>query len=181
MHDPRAVANYILDQGERCGRIFSNLALQKLLYFAHAISLVENGKPLVNGYFEAWTYGPVHPIVNKAFKSYGAAPIVGRAKAFDPVMRLEKELLPLKDSQSIAVCDRVVETLGLWSVGRLIELTHAKGGPWDHVVTSAKTSSNIGLRIPDSIIVERHLNLKVVVGDTPKPGEPYEDAPYPGK
>jgi uncharacterized phage-associated protein len=178
MHDPRAVANHILDEGEHCRTFFSNLALQKLLYFAHAISLVENKKPLVNGYFEAWRFGPVHPVVNKSFKCFGAAPIVGRATAFDPVNRIEKELQALEDSQSIEVCGRVVRTLGRLSVGRLVELSHARGGPWDHVVSSAKTSSKIGLRIPDSLIVERHVNLKVVVGDTPKPGEPYEDAPY---
>jgi Protein of unknown function (DUF4065) len=37
------------------------LELQKLLYFAHAIFLIETGDPLVYGCFEAWQYGPVHP------------------------------------------------------------------------------------------------------------------------
>ena len=41
MHDPRAVANLILDEGQRLNRPVSNVALQKLLYFAHGLHLVQ--------------------------------------------------------------------------------------------------------------------------------------------
>ena len=37
------------------------LELQKLMYFARAIFLIETDDPLVSGWFEAWQYGPVHP------------------------------------------------------------------------------------------------------------------------
>lgn len=178
MNDPRAVANYVLDEAVRQKVIITNLALQKLIYFAHAISLVERKESLVAGYFEAWRYGPVHPVVNDAFKSIGAKPILFRAKAFDPVRRIERELLPINDLDEIRICNRVVMSLGKLGVGRLVELTHARGGPWDHVVASAKTSPNLGLRIPNSVIAERHANLKVVIGNSPKPGEPHEDSPF---
>ncbi|URK89026.1 hypothetical protein LP421_15955 [Rhizobium sp. RCAM05350] len=35
-YDPRAVANLLLDEADRLGIKITNLALQKLLYFAHA-------------------------------------------------------------------------------------------------------------------------------------------------
>ena len=74
--DPRSFANLMLDEGDRLGIELTNLALQKLLYFAHGIFLNESrGKPLVSGYFEAWQHGPVRPAAYKAFKGAGARPI----------------------------------------------------------------------------------------------------------
>ena len=73
-YDPRAVANLLLDLAGNDKLDVSNLALQKLLYFAHAHFLIRTGHPLVQGGFEAWTYGPVHPAVYQAFKSAGDSP-----------------------------------------------------------------------------------------------------------
>ena len=50
----RAIANLILDEGDRIERPITNLALRKLLYFAHGLFLIERKRPLVSGYFEAW-------------------------------------------------------------------------------------------------------------------------------
>ncbi len=50
-HDPRAVANLMLEAAEEREIALTNLALQKLLYFAHALFLVEKKKPLLSGYF----------------------------------------------------------------------------------------------------------------------------------
>jgi uncharacterized phage-associated protein len=81
--DPRSVANLLLDIADAQRRPVTNLALQKLLYFAHAIFLVETSKPLVSGYFEAWQYGPVHPLVYKAFQEAADKPITSRASRMD--------------------------------------------------------------------------------------------------
>ena len=62
-YDPRSIANLLLDEADRLAINITNLSLQKLLYFAHGLSLIEDGKPLVSGYFEAWQHGPVHPLV----------------------------------------------------------------------------------------------------------------------
>jgi uncharacterized phage-associated protein len=180
MHDSRVVANYMLDQAERLNLCVSNLALQKLLYFAHAISLVERKLPLVSGYFEAWQYGPAHPTVYQSFKSSGAKPITFRARALNPVTRVESALPNLNDSEAKRICDRVISRLGRVSPGQLVDITHADGGPWHSVVNNAKTESNLGLRIPDRVIAERHAKLKVSVSSSPKTGEPDEDAPFVG-
>ena len=44
----------MLDETARSSRVVHHLALQKLLEFAHALFLIENKRPLVSGYFEAW-------------------------------------------------------------------------------------------------------------------------------
>jgi uncharacterized phage-associated protein len=59
-YDPRAVANLLLDLADRDDLAITNLVLQKLLYFAHGHFLIRTRCPLVQGGFEAWTYGPVH-------------------------------------------------------------------------------------------------------------------------
>ena len=69
----------MLDEADRSGIKVTNLALQKLLYFAHSIFLIEAKRPLVSGYFEAWQYGPVHPAAYSAFKTAGSSPIDFRA------------------------------------------------------------------------------------------------------
>lgn len=53
-YDPRAVANLLLDEADQRGTKVTNLALQKLLYFAHGIHLTQTKQPLLTGYFEAW-------------------------------------------------------------------------------------------------------------------------------
>src|SRR5260221_12006869 len=82
--DPRAICNLMLDEAQ--GRIpITNLALQKLLYFAHGIYLVKTKYPLVYGYFEAWEYGPVHPTAYAAFKAAGDQSITFRAVKQHPL------------------------------------------------------------------------------------------------
>ena len=177
MDDPRTVANYMLDVAADKNIPITNLTLQKLLFFAYAIALAERKAKLTSGYFEAWQYGPVHPTVYQAFKSAGAAPIGFRAQAFDPVRRITKPLEKLTDSFAREVCDRVIIQLGRLSAGQLVDITHAEGGPWHYVVSSAKNGANIGLRIPDHVIAERHGRLKVTVTPAPRVGEPNEDTP----
>lgn len=57
------------------GWTLSNLQAQKLLYFAQMIALGEHGRPLVEGTFEAWDLGPVHPEAYHKAKMFGAKPI----------------------------------------------------------------------------------------------------------
>jgi uncharacterized phage-associated protein len=178
MNDPRVVANYILDVASERGIQVTNLALQKLLFFAHTISLTECKADLVSGYFEAWHYGPVHPAVYQAFKAAGAGAINFRAEALDPVTRTRKPLEKLNDRPARSICDRIIIQYGRMSPGRLVDITHAHGGPWQHVVSSAKHSANIGLRIPNQVIIERCGRQKVSVTAIPRVGEPDEDSPF---
>lgn len=176
--DPRSIANLMLDEADRVGLSITNLALQKLLYFAHGFFLNETKGPLVAGYFEAWQFGPVHPVAYKAFRSSGSEPIRTRASGIDVLTGLSKPLpLPI-DPSVTRLIQQVLNSYGRLSAGRLVDISHAKNSPWHFIVDKARTSATFGLRIPDEVIIERFKHHKVSVGATPVAGEPSEDTPF---
>jgi len=128
------------------------LKLQKLLFLCHAIYLVNNGRPLVRGSFEAWKYGPVHREAYDAFKSFGAQPITDDADKFDPVTGTRKPLALPVDPEVLDVVQKVLEFHGGKSPSELVELTHAREGPWDHVVAQAANSELRRPRVRDQEI-----------------------------
>lgn len=178
-YDPRAIANLMLDEAAVRGIKITNLALQKLLYFAHGIYLTQNKRPLVSGYFEAWQHGPVHPAVYRAFKGNGAVAIEFRAVARDPLTGKSRDL-PLPTDQEVReLIEEVVRRYGKLTPGRLVDLSHAKGSPWDAVVNKARTDVAFGMRIPDNVILERFRHHKVSVDASPRAGEPpSDDTPF---
>jgi uncharacterized phage-associated protein len=167
----------MLDESANQGPI-TNLALQKLLYFAHGIHLMATRRPLVFGYFEAWQHGPVHPAAYSAFKAAGGDPIDFRAYAWNPLTDARHALPNPTDAAVVECVRRVVQTYSRLTPGRLVELSHARGAPWDFIINKARTSVAFGLRIPDSVILERFKHHKVSVGLEPRKGEPVEDAPF---
>jgi len=141
MLDPRAVANLIILEMKERGYEATNLKLQKLLFLSHSFYLVEAGRPLVKGHFEAWQYGPVHREVYDAFKENGGAPIQAEATRFNPVTG-SRSAIPIPADRSVVdVVKKVVGFYGGWSAGKLVDLTHAKGSPWDFVVENGATRS----------------------------------------
>ena len=136
----------MLEVADQNDMVIRNLALQKLLYFAHARYLVDVKRPLVSGYFEAWKYGPVHPAAYRAFKIAGDNPITFRATRQDPLTGQSEELAPPDHPSSMALVRWVVTTYGRLSPGRLVEVSHAKGSPWDFVVGEARQTMAFGLR-----------------------------------
>jgi uncharacterized phage-associated protein len=177
-YDPRSVANLLLDEAERVEVTVTNLALQKLLYFAHGIFLNETKTPLVSGYFEAWQYGPVHPVVYKAFRSAKSMPITFRAFGQNALTGAPKEL-PIPANQAVRrVVQQVLSSYGRLSPGRLVDISHAKDSPWAYIVDKGQESVALGLRIPDNVILSRFKYHKVSIGAVPLSGEPSEDAPF---
>jgi uncharacterized phage-associated protein len=182
-YDPRAVANLLLDLAEKeeGGPLpITNLALQKLLYFAHGHFLIRTGTPLVRGAFEAWTYGPVHPAVYQAFKSEADKPIQIRAVGRNVMTGDQMELQVPAEVEVRRQLLEVLRSYGHLSPGRLVDITHAPRGPWATVVNKAKTSVALGLRISDSVTVEYFKHQKVSVGPQSRVGEPDEDTPLVG-
>jgi uncharacterized phage-associated protein len=98
----------MLDEAQRHGREITNLALQKLLYFAHALFLIERKRPLISGYFEAWEYGPVHPTVYQAFKSARDKPITFRATQRDIVSGATNPLPQPTESEVLSHIARII-------------------------------------------------------------------------
>jgi uncharacterized phage-associated protein len=156
----------------------SNLALQKLLYFTHARHLIETKRPLVTGYFEAWQYGPVHPAAYNAFRAAGDAPITFRAVRRNPLTGQETQLEAPRSATVAHVVRSVMQSYGRLTPGRLVEISHAKGAPWQFVVDEAHARIAFGLRINDNVIIERFKFHKISVGTVPMAGEPIEDTPF---
>lgn len=177
-HDARAVANLLLDVADGQGIPVSNLSLQKLLYFAHGLFLIARGSPLVSGYFEAWEYGPVHPQVYGAFKAAGNQPIRFRATRRIFPAGTTKPIEPVRDQHVETIAAGLIETLGRLPPRRLVDLSHATGGPWAHIVNEARTGAGLGLRISDSIIRERFGRHKLTLDPAWNEGDdPGEDTP----
>lgn len=167
----------MLDEAERAGVALTNLSLQKLLYFAHGLYLIEKKQPLVSGYFEAWQYGPVHPAAYRAFKSAGSNPITFRAESRDVLTGETRAITEPADPEVRALIMRVMTSYGRMSPGRLVDISHAEKAPWHFIVDKGRTSVAFGMRIPDDVIRDRFKHHKVSVGLVPRSGEPDEDAP----
>lgn len=105
---------------ERGGWDVTNLQLQKILYLAHMVRLGAAGEPLVDGYFEAWDYGPVEPRVYKCVRSFGSKPIADIFPAEEPIPEtvVNETLAP--------ICDSLISK----RPSELVAITHWEGGAW---------------------------------------------------
>ncbi len=147
--DPRVVANYIIEAAHKNIR---QIALQKLLYFSHGLYLSRFRKPLVQGYFEAWKFGPVHPTVYTSFKEFGNVPINKLAVGKDLRTGKDKILAKLNDVEARIVIDRTLSAYKDFTDFQLVHLSQAPDGPWDRINSKAATERMMGLRIPNELI-----------------------------
>ena len=132
-----SVAKYICDKS---GWTVSNLQLQKLMYLAQMIHMGRhNGKPLFEGTFQAWDYGPVEPNLYHKVKAFGSGPVrpvFSEALGFD------------KDDPRRKVMDDVCKRFLKMSAGDLVDITHSEKGAWaDHYTPRARN-----ITIPDEDI-----------------------------
>jgi len=176
-HDARGVANLMVRRAREMGVTVTNLALQKLVYFAHGWMLSRHGRPLVDGYFEAWQHGPVHPVLYANFKDHGRGTILSFAQKRDLMTGTISVAGEPTDPEALEVIDRVLQALGHQSTSQLVNLSHAKGGPWDEVVNKRPTETRLGLRIPDILISERYHRHMVMVGSEDRIGEIVDESP----
>lgn len=98
----------------------THLELQKLLYLSHMMYLGTYKKPLVKGSFEAWAYGPVHPVLYHKAKIFGSDPVEDIIFYDCPDIEIGKKT---------KIMDRMVDKLGQ-SGARLIAITHWQKGAW---------------------------------------------------
>ncbi len=163
--DPRGVSNLLLDEADRLDIEITNLSLQKLLFFCHGLSLVEQGGPLVTGYFEAWDHGPVHPLVYRSFKTAGRSPISFRADSVDALTGTTKPLPKVTNPLVLSLIWKVLSGYARSSLSILLDISHARGGPWHFVMAKSEYSPVLGMRITDDVILERFKRQVVGVGD----------------
>jgi uncharacterized phage-associated protein len=172
--DPRSVANLILSVRDRPT---TNLELQKILYFVHGVHLTRTRTPLVSGYFEAWTHGPVHTAVYSAFKQFGAQPITSFARKKDLRTGEVIEVRPPTARVVRRLTRQTIDALDDLTAGQLVAMSHAKNGPWDHVFGRTKNERMLGLRISNELILERFRYHHLSARRLTHVEEPSEDTP----
>jgi uncharacterized phage-associated protein len=132
-YDAHEVANAILDIGDELHLGLTNMAVQKIAYFAHGWYLAENGQPLVKQEFEAWRNGPVLRGVWEALRASGSAPVAFRSRKLDPMTGELYEVKPNLTEADLAFVRRIVRMYGSRGAFELSEITHRPGSPWDAV------------------------------------------------
>lgn len=114
------VANYLVANygGET---EMTNLKLNKLVYFAQALSLKRYETPLFSDEIQAWSYGPVEPEVYRAFQKYGKSVIRHPEGSYEASVRLHE------------VAQQVMQTYGELTAFDLVRISHRKGSAWKSV------------------------------------------------
>lgn len=162
-HSALAVANEFIAVAEREGEQLTPMKLQKLVYFAHGWHLALFGEPLVNDSFRAWTYGPVSRQIYEEFRQYGKHPIteLGTVVDFadldaDVDFQVTVPRVNRADTGAMAVIQRVWDTYGGYSAGRLSDMTHVEGAPWDTVRRAHPNA--MSPEIPNPLIRDYFIN-----------------------
>jgi uncharacterized phage-associated protein len=153
----RSIANWVLDYAEAQGLPISNMALNKLLYFAYEHALASYGRKLTAAKIEAWDHGPVFREIYHDFKSFGSGAIKDRAKFYDPLTDTLKTARADIEPDDQAIILEAIKDLVRLPASTLREISHAQGGPWDLTWNHAG-DVNPGMHISDELIVLHHLS-----------------------
>ena len=147
-----AVANYFLSAAKRDRVPVTHLKLQKLVSIAYGFYLAAFDERLFDEHIEAWALGPVVPELYHEFKRFGYEPITKRATMFDH--HNGKFYLPkVADPRATAVLGFVWERYGRRTASQLVQLTHARGTPWE------RARSKAARVIDDSDVKEHYIEL----------------------
>lgn len=147
-HDPRSVANFILDVASDLGLHVSNLSLNKIAYFLHGNYIAKFDKPLVDAKIEAWEFGPVFREIYHEFKSFKAGAITNRAQRLN-LDTGEKEVFRWSFPPEEALLLRdLAETYLRIRPGKLVDISHVRDGPW-HQAWFHDDTVNPGMEISD--------------------------------
>lgn len=105
------------------------LKLQKLLYFAQAVSLSLYDKKLFEDNIEAWKYGPVIASLYQKYKT----------SLNSPLTMPSGDYVTIGDDKTKQLLKGVWELFGKYSAGELVEMTH-NHAPWkDSYVVGANS------------------------------------------
>ena len=110
-----SIANKILAYGAAAndeGELFSNMKLQKLLYYVQGFHIAVFNRPLFNEDIEAWMYGPVVPAVYEYYQENGNKGIMPNEKPI--TLEAEEESL----------FNEVLRIYGNYSAIGLMNFTH---------------------------------------------------------
>jgi uncharacterized phage-associated protein len=159
----RGLANWILDLGDKLGLPITNMALNKLLYFAIEKVLIERQALLTDARIEAWDHGPVFREVYHGFKASGDKPIKDRVHFYSvDTKTVEKSAVQL-NSELASMLEEFLRPLLPLSAFRLRHLSHVEGGAW-HRVWSHEGYANPGMEIGPETIIQAAKSRETVDG-----------------
>jgi len=126
----KLVANSFLQADFNSGsKSISPMKIQKLVYLTHGWHLAIHEEPAIDGFFEAWPYGPVEDELYHVFKEYGSSPIKDYAKSWDGTA-FKAFVVSDTNSKFQQVFDQVLKKYMRFSALQLSALTHQPGTPW---------------------------------------------------
>lgn len=158
-----AVANAFIEKAKEKGiKDITPMKLQKLVFYAHAWSLVVSDKPLVNDKVFAWPYGPVIESIYHEFKGFGSTNItkpgteIDLDESPDALIKVKyvTPSVPKSDQLTQSLIDYVIDAYGDQSAIALSNLTHRPGSAWHTVMELHGGGEPRNLVIPNSIIKE---------------------------
>lgn len=118
-----AIADYFIKKCLDANIPVTNMAILKMVYFAHGLAYPQLGGKLIKDPFYKWPWGPVEVHTYEEFKKYGSQPI--------------KSVSGKTDIEQIKQCPELTAFLdSLVPLAKvppfvLSEKSHVKGGPWD--------------------------------------------------
>lgn len=175
--DPREVANTVIDYSIEYKKPLTHLSLQKILYFLHGKYLIKNRNPLILGYFEAWKFGPVHPLIFSCCKKYGREALVEHLSSFDVMTGKVRKIGTVTDIKLKSYITSQSYGLLNLSAGQLVDLSHAENSPWDIVTKQGSSGRIFGDRINNDIILSAFSKHKMSISLTPTVGDPSDEQP----
>jgi uncharacterized phage-associated protein len=149
----RGLANWILDYAAELGVPVTNMALNKLAFFALERMLVERQVLLTNARIEAWEHGPVFREIYQSFKDCGDGAISSRSKFFSPPTATFKTVhVELQPEDEALLRDALLPLIPL-TASRLRAISHGEGGAW-HRVWWHDGEANPGMEITPALLLE---------------------------
>lgn len=133
MYDVRGIANWFLDKASECHVDLSNMAINKIVYFAVENAIVYDGILLTNAKIEAWEHGPVFREIYHEFKVFDKKPVLSRAKKFDANSRSMVEAKENFSENILDILEKTFSDYGYLSAAQLRAISHQPGGAWDMV------------------------------------------------
>lgn len=150
-HSVRGLANWILDYADELGQPITNMALNKLVFFAFEGILLEEKMVLTDAKIEAWDHGPVFREVYHGFKSYSDKPIKSRIEFYSVDTQRPEIVIPELNDHIELILRRMLKPLIPLSAARLRNISHVEGGAW-HQVWCHDGYANPGMEITTDLI-----------------------------
>jgi uncharacterized phage-associated protein len=129
----------------------TNMALNKLVFFAVEKVLIEKSALLTNAKIEAWDHGPVFREIYQAFRK-SDKPIKTRIEFYSvETGRVEVATADVNDELSV-ILKEALSPLLPFSAPKLRNMSHVEGGPW-HQVWCHDGYANPGMEITPELIL----------------------------